>query len=571
MREERSRLCTEAEALGQAVEPAQLRAALDALQARWAALIDSDEVEAPADGAGERFDTACRLAWHRLAELEAARAVEMERATARAQALQSYADLCALVDTLDGADALQRLEQAQQMWADLPAFAEDEDDAEPQAITAPRQFAAAVDACRARFAARQAAQGARTEFERLLVEAGAAVDLPDVREGAHEARDRRARVERAGECRSARRRVTRAVRRRARERIRARDRAARTEREHEQQRNAARIATLCDRLETMARSDRLTLREADLGLREARSTLGAIGTLPRHERDRLTARVRSVHAILASRVRELRELKDWQKWANVGVQEELCAEVEALESFNDLPQLARRLRGLLDRWKQVSVAQKREETDALWRRFTAAYDKAHARCEEYVAAQTALQVENLKLKEALCAQAEALAESTDWVPDRPSSSSVCRRSGRRSARCRATGPRSHGSVFVRPAIASIHAARPTLPSVRPIGRRTSSGRMHSARKRKRSWNRPTGSGVVAEIRKLQAEWRTVGAVKKNRSEAIWKRFPWCVRSVLRAVQPARPPRAGGQGCRARDDSQRSRGARAGGRGCSREA
>ena len=522
MREERSRLCTEAEALGQAVEPAQLRAALDALQARWATLIDSDEVEAPADGAGERFDTACRLAWHRLAELEAARAVEMERATARAQALQSYADLCALVDTLDGADALQRLEQAQQMWADLPAFAEDEDDAEPQAITAPRQFAAAVDACRARFAARQAAQGARTEFERLLVEAGAAVDLPDVRE----ARTKLATVELAwNELANAGRpdAELRAQFAAVRERIRARDRAARTEREHEQQRNAARIATLCDRLETMARSDRLTLREADLGLREARSTLGAIGTLPRHERDRLTARVRSVHAILASRVRELRELKDWQKWANVGVQEELCAEAEALESFNDLPQLARRLRGLLDRWKQVSVAQKREETDALWRRFTAAYDKAHARCEEYVAAQTALQVENLKLKEALCAQAEALTESTDWVR-------TAQQFERLQAEWKTIGPVSRDRTAqswkrFRTASDRFYTRRKTDLAQRKadwaknLERKDALCAQAEALVESSDWER-----VVAEIRKLQAEWRTVGAVKKNRSEAIWKRF-----------------------------------------------
>src|SRR5207247_289320 len=29
---------------------------------------------------------------------------------------------------------------------------------------------------------------------------------------------------------------------------------------------------------------------------------------------------------------------------------------------------------------------------------------------------------------------------------------------------------------------------------------------------------------VAEIKRLQAEWRTIGAVKKTRSEAIWQRF-----------------------------------------------
>ena len=30
--------------------------------------------------------------------------------------------------------------------------------------------------------------------------------------------------------------------------------------------------------------------------------------------------------------------------------------------------------------------------------------------------------------------------------------------------------------------------------------------------------------TAAELRRLQAEWRTVGAVRKNRSEAVWQRF-----------------------------------------------
>ncbi len=518
-REERSRLCAEAEALGQgqAVEPAQLRAALDAVQAQWADLIDSEEVEAPADAAGERFDTACQSAWRRLAELEAAHAAEVQRATARAQALQSYADLCALVDTLDGADALQRLEQAQQMWADLPALAQDE----PQAIAAAR-FTAAVEACRTRSAEWQAGQAARAEFERLLVDAGAAADLPDVRE----ARTRLATVELAwNELVSAGRpdAELRAQFAAARERLRVRERSARADREREQQQNAARIATLCDRLETMARSDRLTLREADLGLREARSTLNAIGVLPRRERDRLTTRVRSVHAILAARVRELRDLKDWQKWANVGVQEELCAEAEALDEFNDLPQLARRLRRLLDRWKQVSVAPKREETDALWRRFTAAYDKAHARCEQYLAAQAAIQSGNVKLKETLCALAEALAEATDWVK-------TSQQFERLQTEWKAIGPVPRDQMSqlwkrFRTACDRFYTRRKADLVQRKAGWAKNLERKEALCAQAEALAETTDWELgAAEIRKLQAEWRTVGPLKKSRSEALWQRF-----------------------------------------------
>ena len=513
LREDRLRLCVEVEALARASDPAELRATLDDVRARWAALAEDEEAVAP-DAGSDRFDAACQAAERQCAALEAAQAAEAEQAE-QDQVLRSRADLSALVDTLDGADALERLKQAQQMWTELPPLGEDD----PQATVITQQFTAAAEACRSRFERWQAAQVAGAEFERLLNEAGEAVELPDPRE----ARARLATVEQAwtelartghpAQELDARFSSTRG-------RLRSRERA---ERERERQAHVARMTTLCDRLETLARSDRVTLREADGGVREARSTLHELGALPRRERDQIASRLRSVQSALAMRVRELRDLKDWQRWANLGVQEELCAEVEALKSLNDMPQLARRLRSLLDRWKQASVTPKKEQADALLRRFTTAYEEAHARCEKYFAKQATLQAANLTLKEALCARAEALTDSGDWVK-------TAQQFEKLQAEWKAVGPLPH------------HQTSQVWKRFRDACDRFYTRRKADLARRKAEWaknlerkedlcTRAEGLAessdweqAVAEVRRLQADWKTIGPVKRNRSEAVWKRF-----------------------------------------------
>ena len=55
------------------------------------------------------------------------------------------------------------------------------------------------------------------------------------------------------------------------------------------------------------------------------------------------------------------------------------------------------------------------------------------------------------------------------------------------------------------------------------------------------------------MKRLQAEWKTIGPVKKSRSEALWQRFRAAVRSLLRALRAASRYRARANGCGARGD------------------
>ena len=99
-------------------------------------------------------------------------------------------------------------------------------------------------------------------------------------------------------------------------------------------------------------------------------------------------------AKLAPKVQELREADEWQRWANLQVQEELCRQMEALKDEQDAEAAARRMRALQNRWKEVALAPP-AKGEAMWRRFKTAQDEVFARTGAFFAAQAEERAANL--------------------------------------------------------------------------------------------------------------------------------------------------------------------------------
>lgn len=88
--------------------------------------------------------------------------------------------------------------------------------------------------------------------------------------------------------------------------------------------------------------------------------------------------------------------------------EKLVERAEALSESSDWKETASAMRDLMTEWKAAPRAG-REVEDALWTRFRAAQDAFFARRSGVFAERDAEQVENLKKKEAIIAEAEALS------------------------------------------------------------------------------------------------------------------------------------------------------------------
>jgi predicted nuclease with TOPRIM domain len=183
---------------------------------------------------------------------------------------------------------------------------------------------------------------------------------------------------------------------------------------------------------------------------------------------------------------------------------------------------ANEMRSLQERWKTVAAAP-RSQAESLWTRFKTAQDQVYEKCKDYFAQQAAERQENLKKKEALCARVEALTDSTDWVRTADAIKAL-------QAEWKTIGAVTRGhekSVWER---------------FRTACDRFFTRRQEDLKERKHEWadNLAKKEALIAEadqlaqstewdraanrIKQLQAEWKKIGPVRKNKSEVVWQRF-----------------------------------------------
>jgi hypothetical protein len=285
----------------------------------------------------------------------------------------------------------------------------------------------------------------------------------------------------------------------------------------------ARLHNLLGRVEPLIARTDLSLKAADRALRDVRAALNAIPPLPsRQDFEEVARRLRAAQDGLTPKVLELREADDWQRWANVGVQEQLIVKMEALKALDDAEAIAREVRSLQEQWKKVADVP-RPQADALWRRFKTAHDEVWAKCEAHFAAEAQARAENLAKKTVLCEKAETLAESTNWIQTAEEIKGL-------QAEWKAIGPVSRGRE------------KAIWDRFRTACDRFFTRRHEDLAQRKKTWAENLAKKdalclraealaessdwepAAAEIRRLQNEWKTIGPVKKSRSDAVWQRF-----------------------------------------------
>jgi hypothetical protein len=293
----------------------------------------------------------------------------------------------------------------------------------------------------------------------------------------------------------------------------------------EQQKNLQRLQAVVQGLETRAGAESLTLKAVDGLLKEVKLAIGTMGPLPtKQDRDDLTVRLQAVRASLAPRIQELREAEEWKRWANVQVQEDLCAKMEALIAVADTEpeKAATEMKLLQERWKPVAAAP-RSQASTLWTRFKTAQDQVYEKCKDVFAQQAAERAENLKRKTALTEKAEALRDSSDWVKTADAIKAL-------QAEWKSIGPVTRGHE------------RAIWERFRAACDAFFTRRQEDLKQRKHDWteNLRKKEALVAEaeqlaqssewekaaarIKAMQAEWKTIGPVKRSKSEAIWQRF-----------------------------------------------
>ncbi|HEX7486807.1 MAG TPA: DUF349 domain-containing protein [Vicinamibacterales bacterium] len=503
-------LCEELEALATAGLD-EGEATLAEIDRSWAGLEQVDSALTA------RFEAARTAAQGALSLHLAERAERARIRQANAEAIAARRSLCEQVDAIAGEETPARIDEARTEWAALPVLS---DAAEADRCT--KRFEESCRAALARHHSLVQQRATREKAGRLCQEAERLADgasFPQARTEAQALRRAWHQLTAAGFDDPAL--IARFDA--ADARLRDREMAAREHRELALQENHVRLQALCTELEGLAKTEELSLKQAEHALREARAALDDSAPLPtRQDRDAIDDRLKAVLSALFPKVQELRDMDEWQRWANAGIQEELCERVEKLMQVDDLAAAAKQLRDVQAQWKQVAIAP-RDQSQALWARFKAGSDAARARCDVYFTKLAEEQASNRARKISLCEQVEALSSSTDWIKTANAIKALQAEwktiGGAPRALERALWERFHAACdafFTRRREDMQHRKEEWAAN---LARKEALCQQAEAIADTTEWQEG-----IEQIKRLQAEWKTVGPVRKTRAEEIWQRF-----------------------------------------------
>ena len=331
----------------------------------------------------------------RQAELEPIRTAAFGRLSAREDFLNlaMHSDFketaAAAVDRLsDRGDLEQVAERARNKAASKRArqILREQDEAKARAAREQDEAARAEEeerAAQAREAAAQAEAALRLAAETVAAGDAAVRERENAERAAREEAERREREAAAPVKSEAEKAAEEAALAREAERRRANEEAEAKSRRD----GLNRMNQLLGRVEALIPKEDLSLKASDRALRDVRAALADIPPLPsRQDFENVSTRLKAAQETLGPRVRDLREVADWQRWANVGIQEQLCEKMEALRAETDPEAIARRIHELQQQWR-LAADVPRPQGETLWKRFKAVHDELWARCEAHFAGQ----------------------------------------------------------------------------------------------------------------------------------------------------------------------------------------
>ena len=173
------------------------------------------------------------------------------------------------------------------------------------------------------------------------------------------------------------------------------------------------LALEVDLLERRVRDRRLTLGDATAGVKRIRGLVyggQAVGDL-----DSLGNRLDALDAVIGAWRDERKAERAQQLETARARKEQLAAEADTISLGNDWRAGADRLRELLEEWKTLPRLE-RSVDDALWRRFSTARTTYTRRRKQHFAQVNQQRGEARAVKEQLVAEAESIADSTQWGP-----------------------------------------------------------------------------------------------------------------------------------------------------------
>ncbi|HEY5951549.1 MAG TPA: DUF349 domain-containing protein, partial [Kofleriaceae bacterium] len=308
---------------------------------------------------------------------------------------------------------------------------------------------------------------------------------------------------------------------------------------------ATSLAAMCEDMEKLAESGSKDGRAIDRLLQQAAKGFEQLGKVPSDKRDALGDRYTAARGKLVVRASELREAEDWQRFANVPKAEALIETAKSMATEEPSQDLGNRLRQLQALWKEVGPMPQRRSKE-LWEQFKQICDQIYDKVRGLRAVENEKFAEVAKIKEALIVEAEALADSTDWVATANALKAL-------QARWKESGhlPRKQGDELWKRFRAAcdrfFERRKPQLDAEHAEQTENLAKKQALIARAQAVADAAPGEGgwgkAIAEIKKLQQQWKEIGFVPRRDADAVYKAFRAACDSLFAKRDDARDAEA----------------------------
>jgi hypothetical protein len=257
-------------------------------------------------------------------------------------------------------------------------------------------------------------------------------------------------------------------------------------------------------------------------LKELQARWKVAGTLPQEKSQQLWERFKKATDSVHEKTRAFFAALDADRPENLKKKEALCEKVEALVDSSDWKATSLAIKLLQDEWKTIGPVPE-EQREAIWKRFRGACDRFFDRRAANDKSRDEERAANVTRKEELCARAEGLALSTDWraaadqikdlqeewktVGPVPKASGDALWKRFRGA-CDAFFDRRKAAFEAQDAERGVNLEKKTALCVEAEALADVEDQ----------------NAAIEKVKELQAQWKRVGHVPRDQSDAIWNRF-----------------------------------------------
>lgn len=230
-----------------------------------------------------------------------------------------------------------------------------------------------------------------------------------------------------------------------------------------------------------------------------------------------------------------KELRDLDFKKNLEIKRRLIAEAVALQEEPGVVEALRKLRVLHDEWREVGPVVK-ELRDSVWEEFREASAVIHRRHQEFFDRRKEEEKRNEDAKTALCEEVEkldlkSLTTFAAW-------DSMTEKVKEIQARWRTIGfasRKANNAIYQRfrqACDAFFDAKSAFMTEVRGNLQSNYEKKLQLCEKAEALLASENLKGSLDEVIRLQADWKTIGAVPHKLSDAIWERFTKACREVF---------------------------------------